>query len=69
MRVYCHIEEDEVESDSGYMLEGIVAICSKCGHRTEACGIEENSILRCLALMRENCPTQEGNFYARKDED
>jgi hypothetical protein len=43
------------------------ASCSRCGHETESFGSSERSIERCLALMREECPAGEMNFYVAED--
>lgn len=39
------------------------ARCSKCGNTTESNGSGNESIKRCLALMRASCPNKENNFY------
>ena len=62
MSVSCEIEETELEGDYG-MVAGIQANCSRCGRETESFGTSESSILRCLALMRDECPAGESNFY------
>lgn len=61
--VPCSVEETDVETDSGYVIEGIRATCSKCGHETESGGTSDESVRRCLALMRQECPLGEKNFY------
>lgn len=44
----------------------------KCGvsfrHETQSFGTSEASVRRCLALMREECPNGENNFYIAEDE-
>lgn len=62
-RVPCSISEEDVENDDGLLLDGVVATCSKCQHTTSSVGTSEASIRRCLALMREECPKNEQNFY------
>ncbi len=62
MNVSCEIEETELEGDHA-MVAGIRASCSRCGHETESFGTSERSIQRCLALMREECPSGANNFY------
>ena len=68
-RVSCQIEEIELEgdyetSDGGYVsVPSVCATCSKCGHTVESYGTEEASVKRCLALMNEECPEGENNFY------
>lgn len=42
---------------------GVRAECSYCDHTVESLGRGEGSKKRCLALMREECPRGEENFY------
>lgn len=42
---------------------GVRAECLRCSHVTESAGTGEASRRRCLALMREECPGDEENFY------
>ena len=63
MKVECSIEEVELENDRGFMVEGVCATCSRCDHQVESFGTGEASRLRCLAVMREECPEGERNFY------
>lgn len=56
------ISEETLEGDYG-PVDGVVADCSRCGHRTESFGTSENSIQRCAILMRQECPRGEQNFY------
>ena len=67
MRVPCDIDESEEENEDGILVECIVATCSRCGHETMSFGTGEASIRRCLALMREECPEDENNFYVEGD--
>jgi hypothetical protein len=67
MRILCSIGYDEIENDEGHFIEGVAAICSRCGHLTESFGNSECSIRRCLALMRDECPEDESNFYFSDD--
>jgi hypothetical protein len=50
-------------NDEGFDVEGVEATCRKCGHVTESFGTDDPSIVRCLVLMREECPKKEWNFY------
>jgi hypothetical protein len=63
MKITCSIGYTELENDEGYPVDGITATCSRCGHETESFGTSECSVRRCLALMREECPEDENNFY------
>lgn len=63
MRVECEIEEVDLENENGRVVEGVRATCNRCLHETESFGTSEASRKRCLALMREECPKSEENFY------
>lgn len=68
-RVECEVEEITLENAEGYDLPGVRCTCSRCGHETESFGTSDASIRRCLALMREECPEGESNFYVTEDGD
>lgn len=68
MQVSCSLEYTDVENGRGDMVEGVCVTCSRCGHATESAGTSERSTRRCLALMREECPEGENNFYVDEDE-
>ena len=61
-RIPMTISEEVVEGDYG-SSDGIVAECSRCGHRTCSAGTSGASVKRCGAKMREECPLGENNFY------
>lgn len=63
MRVEVAIEEVVLQSEEGRDVDGVVARCSRCDHETESFGTSEKSVKRCLALLREECPNDENNFY------
>lgn len=62
MKVPCEVEEIELEGDYT-SIPSVSATCTRCGHTTESYGTSEDSVKRCLALMREECPRKENNFY------
>ena len=66
--VQCDIEEVELENDSGRMVDGVRATCSRCDHQTESFGTGGASIRRCLVLMREECEMGEENYYTADDD-
>ena len=68
MKVPCVVETVELETDSGKMIPGVRVRCTKCDHTTESFGTGENSIKRCLALMREECEEGEENFYVDEND-
>ena len=61
-RVAAGVEEVELSGDHGD-IPGVAAECSRCGHTTESFGTGEASIIRCLVLLREECPFGERNYY------
>jgi len=63
MRVECEVDYDDIETDSGQLVSGVRVTCGRCGHETESFGTGEASIRRCCALLREECPRGERNFY------
>lgn len=44
-------------------MPGVKAVCLRCFHETQSYGQEARGVRRCLALMREECPCDERNFY------
>ena len=67
-KVECEVRPCQVENSRGILVDGVIAECSRCGHATESVGTSERSVRRCLAMMREECPEDEENFYVA-DED
>jgi hypothetical protein len=67
MKVECEINPVEIEGDHG-PVKSVQATCGRCSHTTESFGEGENSIKRCLVLLREECPRAEQNFYVTEDE-
>jgi hypothetical protein len=63
MRVLCEVEETMLENDDGIEVAGVVVTCSKCDHTTESFGTSEASLKRCFALLHEECPLDENNYY------
>lgn len=55
-------EYTDVEGDYG-SSEGIRVTCSRCGYDVESSGTGSGSFKRCAALLREECPRGELNFY------
>ncbi len=66
-RVEAKIEEVELENEDGREVEGVRATRQACDHETESFGTGPNSRRRCLALLREECPRNEENFYVDAD--
>lgn len=61
--VECIISETEVERDFGDFVGAVTAHCTQCDHETLSLGTSDRSVRRCLAMMREECPWGESNFY------
>jgi len=68
MRVACEVEEIEMEGDYA-TVSGTCVTCSRCDHQTEAFGTSSASVRACLAMMREECPNGENNFYVADEAD
>ena len=54
-------------NDSGRAQAGVEGTCTRCGNTEQSFGESERSKNRCLALMRENCPEGESNYYVAED--
>lgn len=63
LKVPCTVEEVELENDHGREILGVRVTCSRCSHATESFGTGDGSVRRCAALLREECPQNEQNFY------
>ena len=65
--VKCDIDESSELNDYGTETDCVIATCSKCGHEVMSYGVSEESKKRCLAVMREECPRGENNFYVEDE--
>ena len=63
MKIGCEVEYIELEGDHGNGVDSVRVTCSKCGHYTESYGVYEDSIKRCCALLNDECPEMENNYY------
>ena len=63
MNVPCSIEYVVLENEDGREVDGVMATCSRCDQIEESLGTMERSLRRCLALLRDDCPRRELNFY------
>jgi hypothetical protein len=68
-RVVCEVTFGKTKNDHGVEVDCTTVECSECGHKTTSYGTGERSVRRCLALMAEQCPEGEDNFYVSEDED
>ncbi len=72
MRVECQVDEcieEETQGVRHWDQPSVRVTCSRCGHETMSYGTDDNSVKRCLALMREECPFLESNFYVSDNYD
>ena len=62
-RIKCSIEYVTLDGDYDTKVQGVRAICSRCGKAVESFGTSERSIKRCLVLMNKGCKCRENNYY------
>lgn len=65
-KVECEVELSTDYNDDNREVECVVVTCMKCGHETKSWGYGEASIKRCMALMNEECPEGEKNYYVEQ---
>ena len=63
MNVPCVVREIDLENEDDLVIDSVEVICTRCGHFTRSYGTGIASIKRSLALLREECPKNERNFY------
>lgn len=63
MRVPCSYRYVERINDRGYPVEGVEVTCGRCDHTEFSFGTSGRSLNRCLALLNDECPNDESNFY------
>jgi hypothetical protein len=69
MRVRCEVYADRVRGDYAPLVDGVIAVCSRCEARSEAIGEGPWSIKAALAKLRAECPNKETNFYVDEEDD
>lgn len=73
MRVNTNIEYIDLDGDEDdrygnpIVIESVRLTCTRCKHAVESFGTSERSIKRCAALLREDCPRAERNFYSARE--
>ena len=60
---------DRVRGDYAPLVDGVIAVCSRCEARSEAIGEGPWSIKAALAKLRAECPNKETNFYVDEEDD
>lgn len=68
MKVECEVDYTELENAEGREVPGVIVTCSRCSHSEESFGQGEASVRRCFALLRENCPNREENYYTDQNQ-
>lgn len=67
MNIKCEIDDVTLVNAEGYAVKSVCATCTRCGHEEESFGTSDASVVRCLVLMRENCPGGSRHFYVEDD--
>jgi hypothetical protein len=62
-KVEVDIDEKDLPNERGGTTPGICATCSRCAHEVEVFGTSEASVKRACVMLREECPSDERNFY------
>lgn len=63
--VLCSVAYVDLEGDNGPQA-GVEVTCNRCKHTAESFGEGPESIRRCLALLRDDCPRNEKNWYVEE---
>lgn len=66
-KVECEVEETDLDNGRGGTTPGVKVTCGECGHCEQSFGTERKSVLRCIMLLKENCPEGKSNFYVADD--
>jgi len=67
-RVETTVEEVELEGSDYQPVGGLTVTCTKCGHEVEVFGTHDASRRRAGAMLAEERPEGERNFYVVEDE-
>lgn len=63
MKVSCDVSHTERENERGGPVDGVTTTCSRCQNEQFSFGTSSRSVNRSLALLNEECPRDENNFY------
>ena len=66
-RVTISVDEQELENDEGFSVDGITVTCDRCGHSVEVYGTSKASIKRGAVMLRDECPMNAHNFYVESN--
>lgn len=62
-KVPCSKSRSQQMNEEGLLVDGVTVSCNRCGESKFSFGTTERSTKRCLALLSENCPKDQNNFY------
>ena len=62
MKVSVEIDRTDVDGDNG-PVDGLILVCQRCGHEVEVPGVSSESARYGATKLRDECPTNENNFY------
>jgi len=65
-KVECEIDYTTDENDDNRKVDCVIVTCLKCGHETRSWGHGDACVKRCMAVMNEECPESENNFYVEQ---
>lgn len=65
--VICSVEVTTALNDDEREQTCTIVTCGECAHKTQSWGDSSRSVRRCLALLREECPEEQENFYKTDD--
>ena len=66
MRVRVEIDDTQLIGSNGTTVDGVEVYCPRCGHSVEVYGTTEASVRRGCAMLREECPEDEENYYVHE---
>lgn len=62
MKVSVDVTEEDLDGDYS-TISGLRLTCSRCGQEVTVFGTEDRSARRGAAMLNEECPRGENNFY------
>ena len=65
-RVEVEVTQIDMQGDHA-TVPGVCVSCTRCGHEVEVFGTGDASVKRGCAMLRDECPEGETNFYVAED--
>ena len=62
-KVEVEVRATQVLTDRGNLIPGVAVCCTRCGHEVKVAGETSRSVRRGCAMLREECPEGEENYY------